>query len=130
MALVVGATAAGWLATDAPARSSDAAQASARACAGGSIQEVPYFTVRAHRTTCGVAQHLIRAFLCVNSRGNRCEPHEHWYSTSTDLYGRWTSRSGWHCMARFPVPVNEDGRPYGSLRCRRASAWISAQVFG
>jgi hypothetical protein len=105
-----------------------AAQANVRSCGRGEVQEYPYFDVRAHGTTCVVAQHLIRRFLCTDARGH-CAAGSQW-QTGRTLIGHWTSPGGWRCQARIPPALYVDGRPFGSELCRRGSAWVSSKSYG
>lgn len=100
-----------------------------RSCGRGAVQEYPYFDVRAHGTSCAVAQHLIRRFLCTNGHGH-CAPHSHWHIKDNILIGHWTSPAGWRCQAHIPPAVTVDGRPFGSELCRRGGAWVSSKSFG
>jgi hypothetical protein len=108
---------------------SRAASAGVRLCGRGSVQEYPYFDVRAHGTTCVIARHLIRRLLCTNVHGH-CAALSHWHIKNDILIGHWTSPAGWHCQARIPPPVYADGRPFGSELCRRGTAWVSSKSFG
>jgi hypothetical protein len=116
-------------ATVANAHANATVAASARSCGRGQVQEYPYFDVRAHRTSCAVAQHLIRRLLCTNGRGH-CAPHSHWHIQASILIGHWTSPSGWHCQAHIPPALYVDGKPFGSELCRRGGAWVSSQSYG
>jgi hypothetical protein len=115
--------------TAATAKVKATAATSVRSCGRGEVQEYPYFDVRAQRTSCAVAQHLIRSFLCTNARGH-CAPHSHWRDQAGTLIGRWTSPAGWHCQARIPPALYVDGKPFGSELCRRGSARVSSQSYG
>jgi hypothetical protein len=100
-----------------------------RSCGRGQVQEYPYFDVRSHGTSCAVAQHLIRRFLCTNARGH-CAPHSHWHIRGGVLTGHWSSPAGWRCQARIPPALYVDGKPFGSELCRRGSARVSSQSYG
>jgi hypothetical protein len=117
------------IAVTATSANAKAAAATARSCGRGQVQEYPYFNVRAHGTSCAVAQHLIRRFLCTNARGH-CAPHSHWHMQAGTLIGRWTSPAGWRCQARIPPALYVDGKPFGSELCRRGSASVSSQSYG
>jgi hypothetical protein len=106
-----------------------ATAAGVRSCGRGEVQEYPYFHVRARGTSCAVAQHLIRRFLCTNARGH-CVPQSHWRIQGGILIGLWTSPAGWRCQARIPPALYVDGKPFGRELCRRGSAWISSQSDG
>jgi hypothetical protein len=105
------------------------ATATARACGRGEVQEYPYFDVRAHGTTCAVARHLIRRFLCTNARGH-CATDSHWHNQGSMYIGHWTSPTGWRCQARIPPALSVDGRPFGSELCQRGGAWVSSKSYG
>lgn len=112
-----------------PAAAASAAPAKARSCGRGEVQEYPYFAVRAHGTSCAVAQHLIRRFLCTNARGH-CAAGSHWHTDGSIYVGHWASPAGWHCQARIPPALYEDGKPFGSELCRRGSASVSSKSYG
>ncbi len=106
-----------------------ATAAGVRSCGRGEVQEYPYFNVRARGTSCVVAQHLIRRFLCTNARGH-CAARSHWRIEGGILIGHWTSPAGWRCQARIPPALYVDGKPFGSELCRRGSASVSSQSYG
>lgn len=113
-------------ASAAPAR---AASSNVRSCGRGEVQEYPYFAVRAHGTTCAVAQHLIRRFLCTDARGH-CAAGSHWHMDGSLYVGHWRSPAGWRCQAHIPPALYVDGKPFGSELCRRGSAWVSSESYG
>jgi hypothetical protein len=106
-----------------------ATAAGVRSCGHGEVREYPYFDVRARGTSCAVARHLIRRFLCTNARGH-CAAHSHWRIQGGILIGHWTSPAGWRCQARIPPALDVDGKPFGGELCRRGSAWVSSQSYG
>lgn len=106
-----------------------ATSAKVRSCGRGEVQEYPYFDVRAHGTSCAVAQHLIRTFLCTNAHGH-CAAGSHWHIEAGILTGHWTSPAGWRCQARIPPALYQDGKPFGSELCRRGRAWVSSKSYG
>jgi hypothetical protein len=128
-ASAIPATTAGAATSRNAATSHNATAVSVRACGRGEVQEYPYFDVRAHGATCAVAQHLIRRLLCTNAKGH-CAPGSHWHTEGRIYVGHWTSPAGWHCQAHIPPAVSQDGRPFGSELCRRASAWVSSKSYG
>jgi hypothetical protein len=116
-------------ATSATTRVKATADTGVRSCGRGEVQEYPYFDVRAHGTSCAIAQHLIRRFLCTNARGH-CAAHSHWRIQGGILIGRWNSPAGWRCQARIPPALYVDGKPFGSELCRRGGASVSSQSYG
>jgi hypothetical protein len=112
-----------------PATGAGAASAKVRACGRGAVKEYPYFDVRAHGATCPVAQHLIRSFLCTSGNGH-CYPGNHWHIAGGILIGHWITPKGWHCSARIPPALYENGEPFGAELCRRGSAWVSSKSYG
>jgi hypothetical protein len=86
--------------------------------------------VRAHGTSCAGAQRLIRRFLCIDNRGGHCFPGNRWQIKDSILIGHWITPAGWHCQARIPPALHENGTPFGNELCRRGTAWVSSKSFG